>query len=89
MSEAEVDAVCLCRTAACRGLVGGWRRLPSRLRRAYRGWTAEYLLEENGPEPRASVPAADLERGYRYGVRTDSEASASPATSTESPSTAE
>ena len=89
MSEAEVDAVCLCRTAACRGLVGGWRRLPSRLRRAYRGWTAEYLLEENGLEPRASVPAADLERGYRYGVRADSEAGASPATSTESPSTTE
>jgi uncharacterized protein YjbK len=89
MTEMEVEAVCLCRTPACRGLVAGWRRLPGRLRRAYRGWTADYLLEENGAAQRASVPAADLERGYRYGARAEGEASASQTPAGESPAPAE
>ncbi len=76
MTETEVEAVCLCETAACRGLVGGWRRLPGRLRRAYRGWAAEYLLEEDETFQGPPLPAADLERGYRYGTRPASEANA-------------
>jgi hypothetical protein len=77
MTEVEVEAVCLCGTAACRGLIGGWRRLPGRLRRAYRGWVAEFLLEEDEAVPGSPAPATDLERGYRYGTRADSEANAS------------
>lgn len=68
MTETEVELVCLCGTSACRGLVGGYRRLSERLRRAYRGWVSDYLLEEEsgesvaGPAERAPAERVDDRR---------------------------
>jgi uncharacterized protein YjbK len=63
MTEPEVELVCVCGTAACRGLIGGWRRLPARLRRAYRNRVAEYLLEDERPAAKRGEEGASAARG--------------------------
>ncbi|MBI4137175.1 SET domain-containing protein-lysine N-methyltransferase [Candidatus Roizmanbacteria bacterium] len=46
MSEYISIAVstCLCRTAACRGTIRGWKYLPLQLKKKYKDYMAPYLL---------------------------------------------
>jgi uncharacterized protein YjbK len=52
MTEHELDLVCCCGTHACRGLIGGYSRLPGALKRLYAPWVSEYLREGTPAEER-------------------------------------
>nr|MBA2564544.1 CYTH domain-containing protein [Gemmatimonadota bacterium] len=53
MTEYDLDRVCCCGTAACRGRIGGYRVLSSNLRAAYGPWVADHLRGSAAPEPEA------------------------------------
>ncbi len=72
MTEPALDLICVCGSAACRGVIGGYRRLGERLRTLYRGWVSEYLLEDEADESDGGSfgPAGASGAAWRPGAET-------------------